>query len=97
MNEKNSSDLSELAMTPLPDVPPAGKVRTGNIKGNHFYNGLKHKRVNGKLKVKGERKFSSSLTAGYESYSAVQWKEHGPNPPKNQKNKQNETASKANN
>jgi hypothetical protein len=94
MNEKNPSDLFGLITPPLPNFPLPRKAAGANIKGNHFYNGLKYKRVNGKLKVKSERKLGSSLTAGYESYGPAQWKKHGPNPPKNQKNKQDETASK---
>ena len=94
MDEKNLGSTLELTAS---DGPPAGKVRTGNIRGNHFYNGLKHKRINGKLKVKGERKFSSSLTSGFKSYSPGEWKEHGPNPSKNQKKKQDETTIKTSN
>lgn len=50
MDQKNKSE--EI----LPTIDPPPNIRFGNVKGNHFYNALKHKRVNGKIKVVGEFK-----------------------------------------
>ena len=39
-------------LTPVSTTPPS--IRFGNVKGNHFYNALRFKRVKGKFKVRGE-------------------------------------------
>jgi hypothetical protein len=72
---KSKFPALDLDLSALP-VSSDGKTKAlkmGNIKGNHFYNALKHKRVNGKLKVRGERK--EHYSPDKVTYSVSEWKD----------------------